>query len=78
MLEKLTAMLATVRALLNTFKGNSAEQAKLKLRLEEQTVQLEAQVAKLATVEQQLSELEEEKTAALELINSINTELKKF
>ena len=71
-------MLATVRALLNTFKGNSAEQAKLKLRLEEQTVQLEAQVAKLATVEQQLSELEEEKTAALELINSINTELKKF
>tara|TARA_R110002012_G_C11344014_1_gene578693 strand:+ start:82 stop:330 length:249 start_codon:yes stop_codon:yes gene_type:complete len=78
MIEKLVKMLETIKAMIKSYKGNTEEMAQLTVKLAEKEKALKKLADTEAKLKLTIAALEEEQQSAIEIIDEIEKELRKY
>ena len=78
MIEKLVKMLETIKAMIKSYKGNTEEMAQLTVKLAEKEKALKKLADTEAKLKLTIAALEEEQQSAIEIIDDIEKELRKY
>ena len=78
MIEKLVKMLETIKAMIKSYKGNTEEMAQLTVKLAEKEKALKKLADTEAKLKLNIAALEEEQQSAIEIIDEIEKELRKY
>ena len=78
MIEKLVKMLETIKAMIKSYKGNTEEMAQLTVKLAEKEKALKKLADTEAKLKLNIAALEEEQQSAIEIIDDIEKELRKY
>ena len=78
MIENLVKMLETIKAMIKSYKGNTEEMAQLTVKLAEKEKALKKLADTEAKLKLTIAALEEEQQSAIEIIDDIEKELRKY